>query len=279
MKTKLLLGWAAAALLFTACEDKIEIIGPTEFNGPYNVKVYAGMPGVYGRTDGGSGFNEPQANVAVKIYRTREDYLLGQNVILDGLTNEEGLFAFEYDSAGSLWFSAQLDTLSNLREAIGERSVGSKDNNQLINRFNGVTVSNGKAYATLTNTPTRLQLSVSHQGQPVEGATVQLYFTEQTYQDSLAAQEDFERLRPTYGYPTDDPTTSDNIPSFINHVDENFFQTTNEAGEVFFDNLEPRNYWFRVTKDTLSNEGTVVRTREALPRDADISNIMTVGIR
>ena len=76
MKIKLLLGWAAAALLFAACEDKIEIIGPTEFKGPYNVKVYTGMPGVYGRTDGGSEFNQPQANVAVKIYRTREDYLL-----------------------------------------------------------------------------------------------------------------------------------------------------------------------------------------------------------
>ncbi|MGB3851253.1 MAG: hypothetical protein WA958_14885 [Tunicatimonas sp.] len=279
MKTKLLFACAALGLLFAACEDKIETIGPTEFNGPYNVKVYAGMPGVYGRTDGGSEFNEPQANVAVKIYRTREDYLLSQNVILEGLTNEEGLFAFEYDSAGSLWFSAQLDTLSNLREAIGERSVGSKDNNQLINRFNGVTVSNGKAYATLTNTPTRLQLSVSHQGQPVEGAAVQLYFTEQTYQDSLAAQEDFDHLRPTYGYFVDEEGTTGEERYFVNQNKERFLQTTNEAGEVYFDNLEPRNYWFRITKDTLSNEGTVVRTREALPRDADISNIMTVGIR
>ena len=279
MNTKLLLTWAVLALLFTACEDKIEIIGPTEFTGPYNVRVYAGMPGVYGKTDGGSEFNEPQANVAVKIYRTREDYLLDQNVILEGLTDEGGLFTFEYDSAGSLWFSTQLDTLSNLREATGERSVGDKDDNQLINRFNGTSVITGKAYATLTNTPTKLRLSVFHEGQAVEGAQVQLYFTEQAYQDSLVAQKDFEQLRPTYGYPTDDPNTSDNIPSFINHVDENFLQTTNESGEVYFDNLEPRNYWFRITKDTLSNEGTVIRTREALPRNADITTQQEVSIK
>ena len=95
----------------------------------------------------------------------------------------------------------------------------------------------------------------------------------------MAAQEDFDHLRPTYGYFVDEEGTTGEERYFVNQNKERFLQTTNEAGEVYFDNLEPRNYWFRITKDTLSNEGTVVRTREALPRDADISNIMTVGIR
>ena len=235
------------------------------------------MPGVYGRTDGGAEFNQPQADVAVKIYRTREDYLLNENAILEGLTDKEGLFAFDYDSAGSLWFSAHKDTLSNLREARAEQRV-SRDNNQLINSFNGVSVTDGKAYATLTILPTSLQLSVSHLGEPVEGAQVQLYFTEQTYQDSLVAQKDFDHLRPTYGYYVDDPSVSDEEDYFVWINEDNFLRTTDEEGVVIFDNLEPRNYWFRITKDTLSNEETTVRTLRALPRDAEINNIMAVGI-
>ncbi len=277
MKTKLLFIWAALGLLFAACEEDEDSVGSTGFGRPYKVRVYAGMPGIYGDANGGGELSEPRADVTIKIYRSHEDYVLDRNVILKGLTDEQGLFAFDYDSAGSLWFSAYLDTLSNLREA-REQQPGDRDENQLINSFNGVSVTDGKGYATLTNTPTSLQLSVSHLGQPVEGATVQLYFTEQTYQDSLAAQEDFEHLRPTYGYPTDDPTTSDNVSSFINRVDETFLQTTDEEGIVFFDNLEPRNYWFRITKDTLSNEESVIRTKEALPRDANTSTVMTVGI-
>ena len=172
-----------------------------------------------------------------------------------------------------------LDTLSNLREAIGERLVGDKDNNQLTNRFNGVTVSHGKRYATLTNVPTRLQLSVSHQGEALEGAEVQLYFTEQAYEDSLAAQHDFKHLKPTYGYVSSDPALRDPEASFTYFVEEYFLQTTDKDGAVTFHNLEPRNYWFRITKDTLSNEGTIVRTREALPRDANVTTSMTVGVR
>ena len=277
MKIKLLFIWAALGLLFAACEEDEDPVGSTEFGRPYKVRVYAGMPGIYGYANGGSELNEPKADVTIKIYRSREDYVLDRNVILKGLTDEKGLFAFDYDSAGSLWFSAHLDTLSNLREA-RKQQPGDRDENQLINSFNGVSVTDGKEYATLTTIPTRLQLSVSHQGQPVAGAKVQLYFTEQTYQDSLVAQEDFERLRPTYGYFVDEEGTTGEERYFVDQNKEHFLQTTNEAGEVYFDNLEPRNYWFRITKDTLSNENTTVRTLRALPRDAEINTIMPVGI-
>ena len=277
MKTKLLLTCAALALLFTACEEEVSS-DSIEFNGPYKVKVYTGMPGIYGYAGIGTKFDNPQSDVVVKIYRTREDYILDQNVILEGLTNEEGLFTFEYDSAGSLWFSAHKDTLSNLREARSKKSR-SQDSNQLVNHFNGVSVTHGKEYTALTNTPTKLSLSVSHRGQPVAGAQVQLYFTEQAYQDSLMAQEDFEQLRPTYGYFVDEEGTSGEEEYFVSEVKDSFLQTTDETGEVYFDNLEPRNYWFRITKDTLSNQGTTVRTLRALPRDAEITTTMTVGIR
>jgi hypothetical protein len=280
MKTKLLFIWAALGLLFAACEEeetsKTTVIYRDD---PYTVNIYAGLPGVYGYMDGPRNeIPHPVSDVTIAVYRSKEDYVSDRNRLIQGPTNEEGRFTFEYDSIGSLWFSAHKDTLSNLR---GVSKYGqSPEHNEIViagwksNGFQNY----HRIYATLTNSPTRLQLSVSHQGQPVEGATVQLYFTEQTYQDSLAAQEDFEHLRPTYGHQSDDPDLPDPIGSFIYRVEDNFLQTTNEAGEVFFDNLEPRNYWFRITKDTLSNEGTVVRTREALPRDADISNIMTVGI-
>ena len=280
MKIKLLLICAALGLLFTACEEEEKSYSKVIYSDePIDVNVYAGLPGVYGRANKvDETVFHPVAETMIAIYRTKEDYLLDRNRLTQGLTDEEGKLTFKYDSIGSLWFSAHKDTLSNLRGV--SRYYSWPEHNEIVipkqgstgySNFHGV-------FATLTNTPTRLQLSVSHQGQPVEGATVQLYFTEQTYQDSLAAQEDFEHLRSTYGYPTDDPTTSDNIPSFTNHVDENFFQATNEAGEVFFDNLEPRNYWFRITKDTLSNENTTVRTLRALPRDANINTSMTVGI-
>ena len=278
MKTKLLLTCAALGLLFTACEEEEE----EKVNPPqsYKMKVFAGMPGVYGYAKDVLTLHHPVAEVAVKVYRSREDYLVSRNPAFEGLTNDDGLFTFETDSIGPLWYSVYKDTLSNLRGVTSiNKNSGIQHNEIIIGMDDPRGHTRSGSFATLTNTPTKLRLAVSHLGQPVEGAEVQLYFTQQAYLDSLAAQEDFEQLRPTYGYPTDDPSTSDNIPSFINHVDENFLRTTNEAGEVLFDNLEPRNYWFRITKDTLSNQGTTVRTLRALPRDAEITTTMTVGIR
>lgn len=275
MKTKLLFVWAALVLLFTACEEEEKVALPRM----YPVNVYAGMPGVYGYADGGSALDHPVSGVTIKIYRTHTDYLLDQNVLREGLTDQYGLFTFETDSLGVLWFGAYQDTLSNRRGVTNTNEYSGVSHNEIIlDPSDERNPNNHEVVATLTNTPTRLQLSVSYQGKPIEGAEVQLYFTEQAYRDSLVAQEDFDRLRPTYGYPTNNPNTSDNIPSFINHVDENFLQTTNKEGVVIFDNLEPRSYWFRITKDTLSNEGMIVRTREALPRN-DITTQMEVGIQ
>ena len=275
MKTKLLFIWAALGLLLAACEGE-ETVEPSR---SYKMKVFAGMPGVYGYAKDGLALHHPVAEVAVKVYRSWEDYVLSQNPVFEGFTNDEGLFTFETDSIGSLWYSVHKDTLSNLRgvTSLNENS-GIQHNEIIIGMDDPRGHTRDGSFATLTNTPTRLQLSVSHQGQPVEGATVQLYFTEQTYQDSLAAQEDFDHLRPTYGYFVDDPSVSDEKEYLTYIVQDNFLQTTNEAGEVFFNNLEPRNYWFRITKDTLSNENTTIRTLGTLPRDADITTSMTVGI-
>ena len=278
MKIKLLLTCAALGLLFTACEEE-ERTYIEYWDGPIRVNVYAGMPATYGYADSTSSrVARPVEDVTVKIYLTKEDYVSAQNVFTEGLTDAEGKFSFEYDSIGSLWFATHKDTLSNLRGV--SKYGGSPEHNEIViveqsskgyDNYNGV-------FATLTNIPTKLSLSVSHLGQPIEGAAVQLYFTEQTYQDSLAAQEDFEHLRPTYGHFVDGEGTTGEERYFVNQNKEHFLQTTDEAGEVYFDNLEPRNYWFRITKDTLSNENTTVRTLRALPRDAEINNIMTVGI-
>lgn len=282
MKTKLLFAWTTLAMMFAACEEegasRTEIIYSDD---PYQVNVYAGLPEIYGQ----AGYYidsliHPVSDVLIKIYPTQQDYLLNQNVFTEGLTDLQGKFTFEYDSTGSLWFRAQKDTLSNYRQVITHYKEDPVRANEIVipeqgssshRNYDGV-------YTTMTNTPARLQLSISHLGQPVEGASVQLYFTEQTYLDNLPAQEDLEQLKPTYGYAPTDTSTSDNIPSFINHVDENFLQTTDKEGIVVFDNLEPRNYWFRISKDTLSNESGIVSTLRPLPRNAETTVNMTVGI-
>ena len=274
----MLFAYAALGLLFAACEEEETSKTTVIYNDePVDVNVYAGLPGVYGRAnESDETVPHPVAETMIAIYKTREDYLLNQNILTQGLTDQEGRFTFKYDSVGSLWFSAYKDTLSNLR---GISRYGRwPEHNEIVFAEQGSTGFSNfhRVFATMTNSPTRLQLSVSHQGQPVAGATVQLYFTEQTYQDSLAAQEDFDHLRPTYGYPRAE--ASDPEGSFTYYAEEHFLQTTNEAGEVFFDNLEPRSYWFRITKDTLSNEGTTIRTLRALPRDAEVNTSMTVGI-
>ncbi len=272
MNTKLLLTWATLALLFTACEEEEQAPPPRT----YPVNVYAGMPGVYGNADSGGEVLHPISDVTIKIYQTPEDYLLDQNTIAEGLTDTEGKFTFEYDSIGSLWFSSHKDTLSNIRGVTSNNEFGGVAHNEILITGTNEFQNYGAVFATLTNLPTKLRLSVFHEGQAVEGAQVQLYFTEQAYQDSLAAQQDSVHLRPTYGYRR--IGASDSESAFTNRNKDYFLQTTDESGEVYFDNLEPRNYWFRITKDTLSNEGTVIRTREALPRNADITTQMEVGV-
>lgn len=272
MKTRLLLVWATLALLLTACEEE-EQAPPTP---QFKVKIHVGMPTEYGRISSVQDLKHPVSEATVRLYRTKEDYLLDQNVLVEGLTDMTGIFIYPYDTAGSLWFRTHKDTLSNLREVRAVGLVGGVEVNEVVNERRESSTKHGWGYATLTNTPTKLRLLVYHNSQPIEGAQVQLYFTEQAYQDSLVAQEDSIYLRPTYGYRR--IGASDSEKAFINRVKDNFLQITNEAGEVYFDNLEPRNYWFRIIKDTLSNEGNIIRTREALPRDAEVTTQMEVGV-
>ena len=236
MKIKLLLICAALGLLFTACEEEEKSYSKVIYSDePIDVNVYAGLPGVYGRANEiDETVPHPVAKTMIAMYKTKEDYLLNQNILTQGLTDEEGRFTFKYDSVGSLWFSAHKDTLSNLR-GVSRYSNWPEHNEIVVPKQGSTGYSNFYGvFATMTNAPASLQLSVSHQGQPVEGATVQLYFTEQTYQDSLAAQEDFDHLRPTYGYQSDDPDLPDPKGSFTYYAEEHFLQTTDEAGEVFF---------------------------------------------
>ena len=275
MNTKLLLTWAALALLFTACEEEEQAPPPRT----YPVRINVGMPSVYGKIEDSRGvIVTPVEDVNIKVYRTKEDYLLDRNMLLQGATDETGLFKFDQDSTGTLWFSAQRDTLSNLRK-VNANGSNIEHNEIVIGDPPHNSGNYQKIEAVLTNTPTELRLSIFHEGQAVEDAQVQLYFTEQAYGDSLAAQQDFEQLRPTYGYFVDEEGTTGEERYFIDQNKDTFLQTTNESGEAYFDNLEPRNYWFRITKDTLSNEGTVIRTREALPRDADITTQQEVSIK
>ena len=60
---------------------------------------------------------------------------------------------------------------------------------------------------------------------------------------------------------------------------ESFTMTTDEEGIAYFDNLEPRQYWFTVEKGELSNAATTITTGKALSENADITTSLTVGIK
>jgi hypothetical protein len=115
---------------------------------------------------------------------------------------------------------------------------------------------NGSLTLYLSSTPTKLRLVVYHTGDPVEGASVQLYKTADDYNTQTT-----DRLP--------DPETGVYLPDVV-YTDAN--------GEVYFEDLEPRQYWFRITKGPLSNSDGTIHTDGVLTDDENITNQKSVGI-
>lgn len=104
----------------------------------------------------------------------------------------------------------------------------------------------------ISSTPTKLRFQVFDAGQKVERASIDLYTTESAYLYK-----------------------GSNVVNVLNIGDG----LTDVNGEVEFSRLEPRQYWFRITKGTKNNSATTFKTSTALPDDANITNVIQVGIQ
>lgn len=232
----------------------------------------------------------------VSLYENEEDYILSTNPVHEGETDENGYFYKEFSQPDTFWVDVEKGELSmNRIMRYYERNwdCSDKSTNMIIPNKVHLNVEGeleklreGKEgrgswlFATLTPNPTQLQIKVYHNGQPVNGARVDLYFSEEAYNQDFRAWQEIEELKKSYGTFTEEEieyykSSSRTVPCLL----KNFTALTDAAGEVYFDNLEPRQYWFRIEKEGLSNEGGTFKLDEALSDNPDITTSITVGIQ
>jgi hypothetical protein len=148
----------------------------------------------------------------------------------------------DISNADSVYFRAKKGNLNSIRSTpTGKVNLGSNP-----------TQSGGIRTASMfiSTTPTKLRLQVLDAGQRVQGANVRLYTSESLY------------------------TTN-----FVTQAVGASSKTTDANGEVEYTDLEPRQYWFRVEKSPKNNNATTFKTSAALPDDANVTNVIQVGIQ
>ena len=257
---------ALGLLLNFGCE-KEEPIVEEQKGDPMGIVV--GKPGMNGNTTREADAYFPIEGADIWIYDTEENYLLEKNHIDHGKSNEKGVYIFYRKEVGSdHWYRVKKGNLTNDRYTSKERPCYS--GYLKINHFLPYNMTT--ANVRLTTPPSKLQLSILHNGAAVEGAGVQLYFSQEAYENDFQAHQDFDQLLETYGYP--EPGTD-----FIRGCEEmTFRQTSDSEGVVYFPDLEAKKYWFRITKGELSNEGGTIQLEEPLSEDPNITRSITVGI-
>jgi hypothetical protein len=197
-------------------------------------------------------------DVLVTLYLTEEDYLLNQNPFLT-TEADRGLEVY-YNREMEFYYKATKGNLNNQRYFL--QDITNSYNNHFLSWNPDV---EGRTFCFLSTTPTRLQLSVTDASlQPIEGATVQLYISEQDFLDDIPAQERTSEWSSVYNGSFYDPY---------------FLSSTDAAGEALFDNLDPRQFWFKVTKGSLTNASGVIKTTNALPDNADVTTVLSVIIK
>ena len=277
----------ALGLLFTAgCETTEE----PEVN-IYPLQVIATGPGPGGDSWNDSYFVDgeitqiyPEAKVY--LYGTEEDYLLRQNPLHEGLTDERGFFYKEFNEPQNFWVYVEKGPLNNRRFTVNNRLIGIGCNNRVHNYIavdrkvskqeqqgssKGEIFSN-TLYPVLSRNPAKLNLQVLNNGEPVAGATVTLYLSQEAYEQNRPANMEAEELSTSYGYYY--------RPEWLNEdcLVNSFVRPANEEGEVYFPNLEPRQYWIKVEKDGKTNAGGMIDTAKPLSEDPNITTSLTVGI-
>jgi protocatechuate 3,4-dioxygenase beta subunit len=256
MKTRFIIYIILIVLLFEiGCKnnkDKADI--------DYTVTTYKGL----------EGSTQILPNATIYFYRSSSDLKLEQNLKSSKSTNENGSYSA----------SEKISNVDNTAEVMNYYFVDAKSNNlntkryykklgpnyykdpyQLItNASSGMNgkdkKGNGSLNLYLSSTPTKLRLVVYNSGVPVSDAVVQLYKSEEDYNSNIIDNQP-------------DPDTGVILPNSI-YTDSN--------GEAYFDDLEPKKYWFRISYGSLDNSGGTISTDGALQDNSDITNQLSIGI-
>ena len=229
-------------------------------------------PGMNGYTASGTALYFPVEGADIRIFATEEDYIMDKNPVDQGKSDENGFYVFYRMKEGSEhWYRVKKGKLSNDRYASEERPCYAgylKVNNYMEYNMS-------MAEVRMTTPPSKLQLTVMHNGQAVEGAQVQLYFSQEAYETDLQAHQDFDELLETYGFPEETGNFGSQTTKCLK---ETFSQTTDAEGVVYFPDLEAKKYWFRISSGELTNEGGTIQLEELLSEDPNITRSITVGI-
>lgn len=203
------------------------------------------------------------SNLKIYLYRTKEDYLSDQNRIIPSFSNS--LYHISDENKTFYWVCIKQDSLNNLRS---KEIYTDPNKGKNVFEIHG-NVGECNEYKTihlqahLSTTPTRLNLNIKNNGNAVNGAIVQLFYSKYDYDNDIK------------------PLHSDSY-SLQNYFIPNpgdFADTTGEDGTAYFNNLEPREYWFKVTMGKLNNSSTSIKTLKPLPDDPNVTTLLDVGIK
>ncbi len=125
---------------------------------------------------------------------------------------------------------------------------------------------------SLTPNPVKLKVSVNVGGNPVSGAAITLYGSLSDYQNNI----------PLYSSGTA-TSTRDFYTGFVYGVGVDlktiYTDTTDATGSYTFSELEPKQYWVKVTSGNLNNAAGVINTVGALPDDLNATTTLSIQIQ
>ncbi|MDH5398529.1 MAG: hypothetical protein OEX02_10300 [Cyclobacteriaceae bacterium] len=213
----------------------------------------------------------------VKLYLSESDYLSNQNVYKEGITDSKGYLVFpDNTSIEDMWYRVTYRDWNNLRfqdtNGIGccSRSRANKGNwlisRDVIHEDRGINV-------RLSSTPTTLEITALESLSPADSVTVQLYLSEDDYKNKITPENVAHKLNGAYG-----DWSNETDYALSNSLSREFKGSTDEYGKITLNNLEPRQYWFRLNKNGKTNAGGTITTNGPLPDNPDITTSITVEI-
>lgn len=284
-KWKILVFWSLLLGVMVGCEKEEPELEPIHY-----VNFHVIKPGEVGKLDykdtdipdDGSAFeflSEKVPGAKVTMYRTYEDYLQQINPLNKDITDANGEVTFEVeDIYEDYYFRIEKGEFNDIRYLNEKLNSGVYDiwyRSDVDRVYTATMVS----YGIAAKTPTKLAFQVYHQGEVVEGAQVQLYFSEDDYLNEVPAQENKEELLPSYGYWKPEMEAYEYTLDYLESLKNTFSGTTDADGYVLLENLEPRTYWFRITNGELSNAAGQINLSSPLPDNADITTQLDIGLQ
>lgn len=239
------------------------------------VRVLAVKPAFGTQVPHESRIQERISQAEVKFYRTLPEYLAGENAFAVGYTDVNGEVAvIAPQGVDTVWIGATFENLDNYRYTHYYLNGNSDCTNEVHSRF--IIGQDKKRITILTPPVAQLHLKVFHDGQPItDQAGVQLYFSKEDFDNRLLAGHNYDQLEASYGYIERELYSQDGGTRRCWHNTFNKF--TDENGEVVFDNLEEKQYWFVIgTYSGLSNKSGTITIGAPLIRNKTTS--LTVGL-